>query len=1520
MYRLKTTVFTVLLIAALLILAGCNALQRGDIGRFVDDELAFSSIGFLMTDGSNGSLLYRNAVTKVHGTDTYIEITIPYFTDQAGTTPLVPQTGSELTLTFETVAKDAEVFESNDLVNSISPGVDSFTFHDGSYPLTRDFIIRKTDSNGDVNERTFTISVVKSFYPVVELISNPSFSAPPDYPAAIAVHFEDELGNEIPFGTPLDTLDSADQIWLSDGDGIDEESSKKNITADFTSWDTATVTDTGLAPARPLTLGNFWLTVPESSAYFYFEDENGYPSGLKEDTFKTAWNPDAVYMAAWGDTIANGATGTKTDPVDNLTDALSLTGTAYSRWEIRVAEGKYDLGSGETIDEDVSIYGGYKTDFSSQYDMEDEDVRLAHGSIFTGIPTAGSDFDSMGGVLTYNPGTTINTSSILYGIVIQAADADNGGGDYTTALKITGNASPTIRFCTLTGGGGGALTFFSGAALVNVTSGASPTFQWNTISAGKAADGANAGLYSYGSTTFFTATNNTIGGVQSTGGSSHGVYQYMSGCELGYNTISSAQASSDSIGIYSNQSTSFLLYGNRISSAVAGDESTGILSVNIPASSSAHIYKNAITSGSGDSSYGFYILNASSADYEIMNNAVSVGGGTTNANGIYLYNASNPNTFYVFNNLFDSSDADFAGITTFIDITGDSFYLIECNAFDDGDHSIDMDLSGGTVATLWDTQESNDYLLGNITKSFAFNSGGYVTSGMDANLAYGGYRTSSYSTDAQNYNAYDWNGDSRTSGYTANFDWSIGPYEIDSISFPSAICVTMPTSTNPGSDKYVLGTAQYPFATVERAYTKITNWGVSPWEIRVAVGTYTFDSSITMNTDVTFRGGWNQNFTSRSNTAYSTILTGAVTPLLALENTAVTEDFLMEGLTFESTYTGNAVLLDITNYACPVIRNNTFDGSGVTPTQSTLLTIDSYSCPTINNNTFKGGSPSGDDFCIDISNLSYPSFNNNIITGGTPAGASIAIRILSYSYPYFNNNEIHGGSPTGTGDSLCMSFDTSGYSVVEYNDIYSGTPASGAVVMIQTNNSSTPIIRDNDLTGNSITGNFTGINILNSAVPVIDSNTITTGDSAADICGILGTTSSAYTISNNIITTGAAGSTNTNYGISLSNNSTAPPTISGNEITLGSGINVYGLYTNSVESAVIEGNSISGGNATTACYGMYLDSSTSSTITNSDIDIDGDGCSLSCGLYLASNYLTINNNEISGGTGQIAYGLNSSSVSYLILTDNIITGTAAGSASTTISYGCYFPDGNYVCTIIQNTIHGGEATTNSYGIYVLPNTLHIVNNLIHGGGPVSGTSCGIHIYAPAASGYWSTIYNNTIYAGRSSGMSIGINMNSDDYYTRFKNNLIVAGNHSGSYGIYQSNAYAPYEFLENIILGTGSNSIAYRDYNSNNYLTADDINTYLTGEGKTCSFACIADTSANLTDEHPSDYLVSFTANGGITEFLSDNWHLITGGTQNATTGGVSLQTDSSGAYSFDNDRDGGSSRTDPWSIGAYEY
>ena len=1603
MKRLTTLLSAAIAVASVLLLGGCHALSRGDVGRHMDNELAFSKIGFLMTDGGNAALLYRNAVVDVHSDDTYIEITIPYYVDQAGTTPLVPMTGSELTLTFETVAKNAQVYNTNDLSTPISPGVSAFAFHDGTGPITQSFVIRKIDpSTGSVNERTFVIDVNKEFYPVVELIDNPGFTAPPTEPAAIAVHFEDELGNLILMDTavnvPQDGFSSSDQIWLDDGDGIDEDVSKKNITADFSAWDLATVANTALAPARPLAQGAFYLTIPDNTADFSFVDQHGYRNILQNRTFDVFWDPDAVYMAEWGSSGASGLSAA--DPVPTLGEAMTVA-AGSSRWEIRVAEGDYDLGTGETVDANISIYGGYHTDFSDRYDMEDADIRTVHASLFHGVPAAGSDVSDINGVLTYDPGAgTINDSSILDGLVIAAASEAEGGGNWNTALKITNDASPMIRYCTLVGGGGTSITGASGATVTSCTG--YPEFNWNVILATQTqTDGVNAGIFAYDTTTFLVGSGNHIRSVQSLSDSSYGV-RLAGGANalLHYNDIASAQANIESVGISAVASIYLMYNANLIASGDAAVQSVGLgfMSINGP----AYVYKNTVRSGAGPVSSGIETMGGGGGTIEIANNAIQVGNGATETHGLHISTFA-PGRLIFANNLVDSTSSTLIGYASDVNINGDINFPIENNAFDDASGQVEMLIDGSTTDILRTVQNGGLNLYGNIVKAFAFDASGRISSGLDANLAYGGQDGSVYSPEAASLNSYDWNDDPRSLDFTS-CGWSIGPYEFDGVAHPAAVHVTMSSSSNPGSDKFPLGTSEYPFAGLQRAYDEIDGRPVASKEIRVAQGNYTVATTITMDSDLVIRGGWTESFSSRSTNASLTRLTAADATLFVIDgndDTGISSNFLMAGFTFLSSFAANSTLLLVRDFASPEILNNVFDGTAVSPASSCLLQIESYSSPDVHNNDFIGGSPGGNDVGIYTTNFAYPNIYDNTITGGSPTGgASINILSDTYAYPNIYDNDITGGSPTA-GDALCLRLIDCSYATVRDNNIDGGTPSTGASVMMEISGSSTPNVYGNDLDGPSISGSVTGIAILSNADPTISNNDIFSGDSGANVLGILvqdsgtsptiqgntivagdpgsGNASTAiavmidaspvisgnvltggpgddsvvvdidstsgtvvdgntitlgtavddvsgiavangsHTVTNNVIGGGTAGDTITGIFVS----SASGTNVTGNTVSLGNGDSTIGVMVQNSVGVTIEDTDVTGGSAATSLYGIRLSNTSNGTVRNCDIDIAGSApLPVSFGLHsLTGPGLVVEYNSISGGAGITAHGVYIMNGNVIYITDNIIAGTSVGTTSTTMSTGLYL-SGTSQTSILRNSIHAGEAAGTTVGIDVVtPNITCVTNNLVHGGGLVTGTATGIRL---TDGDNVSVLFNNTVYAGRSSASwSLGVHL-AGTAQPRMANNLIIAGSGfpiSDCIGVRQESPNIPPLFLTNIIVGTNPTTVAYRDDGSNDWRTADEIQAHFVanfGGPPNHVVTAMADTGVNLTDEHPSVYLRDFTANGGITAFFGDDWRLSGGGQQDAVTGGSDLS--GYGAPYGLNDDHNGAARTIPWSIGAYEY
>jgi hypothetical protein len=257
-----------------------------------------------------------------------------------------------------------------------------------------------------------------------------------------------------------------------------------------------------------------------------------------------------------------------------------------------------------------------------------------------------------------------------------------------------------------------------------------------------------------------------------------------------------------------------------------------------------------------------------------------------------------------------------------------------------------------------------------------------------------------------------------------------------------------------------------------------------------------------------------------------------------------------------------------------------------------------------------------------------------------------------------------------------------------------------------------------------------------------------------------------------------------------------------------------------------------------------------------------------------------------------------------LIRDNILTG-GNGSSGRGVNIENSAPE------IIGNTIYGGNATS-SCGIRLFSaDNTRIINNVIHGGNANQSTR-GVDIDDGSNKTF---LFSNTIFGGRSTNSdSAGIHT-SNSARPHLVNNIIIAGTAgppNSARGIYEGSSSTPFRFFNNLLLSINQGGgVPYRTGSGQNISDPNTLESYLTSSGSA------ADNTLLNFSENPSVYFHNFIPGHNYGEFSGENWRLTGAGTQNAAGGGINQKNDQD--YSFNTDRDG-KTRTDPWSIGAYEY
>jgi hypothetical protein len=275
-------------------------------------------------------------------------------------------------------------------------------------------------------------------------------------------------------------------------------------------------------------------------------------------------------------------------------------------------------------------------------------------------------------------------------------------------------------------------------------------------------------------------------------------------------------------------------------------------------------------------------------------------------------------------------------------------------------------------------------------------------------------------------------------------------------------------------------------------------------------------------------------------------------------------------------------------------------------------------------------------------------------------------------------------------------------------------------------------------------------------------------------------------------------------------------------------------------------------------------------------------------IYCSKSSPTITNNRIDATAGtETSTGIFCVESSAVIMFNSIYGGDADTSVG--ISIDSASP------TIIANDITGGKGFEYSWGIAITRGSPIIRNNVIYGGeGSVfAGESEGI--ISANASG--TVIQNNTVHGGKSFMSYAIVNYASG---VTIENNIIfsAASGAGNSWGIYEASYMAYPAALNNNDFFDCDYPYVYVDAIGDHYGAppsqpgVNGMQTRINGEGVPASQNIWAD--PQLADQAGMD------------------WHLSASSPLSVTEGGLNL------SIIFTTDRDG-TTRTAPWSIGAYE-
>jgi hypothetical protein len=325
------------------------------------------------------------------------------------------------------------------------------------------------------------------------------------------------------------------------------------------------------------------------------------------------------------------------------------------------------------------------------------------------------------------------------------------------------------------------------------------------------------------------------------------------------------------------------------------------------------------------------------------------------------------------------------------------------------------------------------------------------------------------------------------------------------------------------------GTRSNPYGDIQSA----VNAADLGEEIHIAAGTYDTASGITVNKELTLKGGykaddWNTRkyltMDSRDDSLYKTAInctaiTGGTSwsaPTFAVDCGSSTEDStVIEGLTIN----GGDIVAYTSGIRCqggPIIQYCTVNGGAGTDTAMAIVTTATIDDPTIQYCYLHGGDSDLSDYhygCFLLSNTGSATLQGNFIYGGDNAGdTNIGIRVDNASV--IDGNIISGGS--------------------------GGTHANGVECL------GSAKVRNNLLFGGSATNFSTGVRLYGATVNAqVFNNTICGGINGTASNGIRLLMGATGSIQNNILFTAAVGNA---YGIRESSADSDPTVCRNNNI------------------------------------------------------------------------------------------------------------------------------------------------------------------------------------------------------------------------------------------------------------------------------------------------------------------------------------------------------------------------------------
>jgi hypothetical protein len=537
-----------------------------------------------------------------------------------------------------------------------------------------------------------------------------------------------------------------------------------------------------------------------------------------------------------------------------------------------------------------------------------------------------------------------------------------------------------------------------------------------------------------------------------------------------------------------------------------------------------------------------------------------------------------------------------------------------------------------------------------------------------------------------------------------------------------------------------------------------------------------------------------------------------------------------------------------------------------------------------------------------------PTIDSNIIEAGE---ANIALLIYGEADPVVTNNEIRGGVNDYTWKSAVLIIDNS-----------------------------SPLVEDNIITGGGseeVGGECHAVRIANSQVGNFNQNTITAGIGEIS-WGIRVVEGASLWMNENTVTGGQG---DQSYAVDI-NDSYA--WIQDNAIAAVSSVDwpTPGIFVQNDSEADITGNTI------TAPIGVYAEGTGSSVhMWENDITCvsawhDAIGVNVQSGARV-----DINNNTITSGPSEDGYLARSifvagpaSGTNQIIEANTISCTNPAGNILAVEvwnadSTGVYRNTISCIDTIVNvivkasqvdwaditgNTLFAEAVDTYSVGIDFYDSAGVVENNVINPGSVASGSTEGVVFHAITGE---TSLANNTICGGNGSDWSAAVTLEMAS--VRIDSNILFTTRPTDSVAIRENDADGHVTALRNNLFYRYDSGMGlYYDFDDGGgeatYGTIADLEdgggTGPAGEGAEATGNLLGDDAIPGLDDltNPIVLFVDIDGDDGDIDTMSDNdWHLGPGCEDLVYEGGWVV----TGYDAVDRD---GVPRTDPWSIGAYEY